>query len=90
MKKFNLKKYPICDYGQVLDSFVTELQRLEDHIRAHKVHVDWKRDADEIKKARQMYGVYRKACESVKWEEEPKALANFFNYVRDHIQGWWC
>lgn len=87
MKKYNIKNYPIYDYQQCLEAFVKSLTKLEEHIRAHKVHKTWKKDANQIKRAIKLYKQFLKI---ENYKNETENLDKFLDYVKANIRGWWC
>lgn len=74
----------IFDYGTALRHFEEMLATLEAHIREHRMHEDWEKDAGEIKEGRRLLLV---ALDDT-YETEPWDAA--FDYLRERMRAWWC
>jgi hypothetical protein len=76
------------DYGYVLSLMFFKLRRLRKHILDHNIIVRAEEVAAEIAHAEDLYNRYLE-YDGVSPDEEQQLWNEFFDYVRDHIRGWW-
>lgn len=79
----------IFDYGLVLHNFLQDLVNLREHIAEHQFFVGWEDVVEEIKKAEELADKYFDYS-GMDFNEEQKLWNEFWNYIRDNIQKWWC
>lgn len=85
---------PMCDYQQAIDRFATALTELRDHIRNHDLIADGAEVLAQMEIALAFLGRTRElrswiAGDDGKGSAIEAEWASGWDFIRDHIRGWW-
>lgn len=71
------------DFDPIIRDMLARFHQLGEHVFTHDIHEDRSRIIREVRRAQYLWTASRDELSEERWDE-------FWDYLRDHVGGWWC